>query len=309
MAFLVHSSAGPGIFDYLDLDCALRGQRRRPLSFFPPLGSVSHPWPAFWRAVGAGLSSCCSPARIAVVSTFRYGFTRITVFLNTDTGARVFLNTFTVRACVFLNTQVRANIPALKRFLFGWVCFSLVTPADAVCLSCAGNDPACPGDSTCVLGLALSANAALMAGTAAAGAATVISMGSGGKYILPLSWLQFLKPSVLQTLLNLQNRAPVGTPMEIEKLSVPDLVRGMREGTVSDGDARMDLMRRLTETTLGDDEKEMIKMVCEIMPRRESLGVSSQSPVSSGEQGFQGLSNSFLPSLCKSSVASQTPLS
>ena len=182
-------------------------------------------------------------------------------------------------ARVFLDMRVWVNIQALGRLPFAGILFSLLSPAEAVCLSCAGNDPNCPGDSTCVLGLALKANAALMAGTVVAGAATVITMGSGGKYILPLSWLQFLKPSVLQTLLNLQNRAPVGTPVEIEKLTVADLVRKMREGTVSDGDARMDLMRRLTETNLSTDERDMIKMVCEIMPRRDSSGTVSQSPM------------------------------
>ena len=71
----------------------------------------------------------------------------------------------------------------------------------------------------------------------------------------------------------------MGTPVEIEKLTVADLVRKMREGTVSDGDARMDLMRRLTETNLSTDERDMIKMVCEIMPRRDSSGAVSQSPM------------------------------
>ena len=99
-----------------------------------------------------------------------------------------------------------------------------------------------------------------MAGTAAAGTATVLSMGKDGKYILPLTWLQFLKPAVLQTLLNLQKRAPVGTPLEIENLTVAELVKNMRNGTISDEDARLDLMRRLTESSLTDDDQRIIKM-------------------------------------------------
>ena len=85
-----------------------------------------------------------------------YGRKCISVFLNTNTSYPVFFNTKPLaRACVFLDTQVRVNLRALKNFLFGTVLLSFLTPSGAVCLSCAGNDPSCPGDDTCVLGLSL----------------------------------------------------------------------------------------------------------------------------------------------------------
>ena len=85
--------------------------------------------------------------------------------------------------------------PAAAPGLLWALLFARLPMGASVCLSCAGNDPNCKGDDTCILAMALATNLAVMAGTAAAG--KVITMGEDGKHILPLSWLQFLKPSVL----------------------------------------------------------------------------------------------------------------
>ena len=74
----------------------------------------------------------------------------------------------------------------LTRLLCGVLIAINLPVGQSVCLSCAGNDPNCSGDSTtCVLAQALIANRAVVAGVA--GAATTLTMGEDGKHILPLS--------------------------------------------------------------------------------------------------------------------------
>ena len=150
--------------------------------------------------------------------------------------------------------------------LFWVIVFAHLSPSSAVCLSCAGNDPNCKGDDTCILAVALATNLAVMAGTAAAG--KVITMGEDGKHILPLSWLQFLKPSILQTLVRLANRAPTGTPLVLSALSIKELSSNISGGTVSVSEGRLDLLRRMSEDNVSESDLIKMKAICDVLPQR-----------------------------------------
>ena len=136
----------------------------------------------------------------------------------------------------------------------------------SVCLSCSGNDPNCKGDNTCALALALVANVAVMAGTA--GASKALSMGEDGKHILPLSWLQFLKPSILQTLVRLAQRAPTGTPVDITSLTIKDLSAHISAGTISVAEGRLDFLRRMSDDAVSEADLLKMKTICEVLPQR-----------------------------------------
>ena len=114
---------------------------------------------------------------------------------------------------------------------------------------------------------ALKANAMVMAGTI--GAATALSMGEEGKHILPLPWLQFLKPSVLLTLVRLAQRAPTGTPVDVTGLSIKELSASIRGGTISVSDGRLEFLRRMSEDGVSTEEMNKIKMICEILPQSD----------------------------------------
>ena len=173
--------------------------------------------------------------------------------------ARFFGSAFEVRR--------RAQIaPAVAPGLLWAVLFARLPMGACVCLSCAGNDPNCKGDDTCVLAMALATNLAVMAGTAAAG--KVITMGEDGKHILPLSWLQFLKPSVLQTLVRLANRAPSGTPLVLATLSIKELSSNISSGTISVSEGRLELLRRMSEDNVSDTDLLKMKTICDVLPQR-----------------------------------------
>ena len=167
------------------------------------------------------------------------------------------------------------------RALFWVAIFSRFVVGSCVCLSCAGNDPNCKGDDTCIMAKALKANAMVMAGTV--GAATVLSMGEEGKHILPLPWLQFLKPSVLLTLVRLAQRAPTGTPVDITGLTIKELSASIRGGSISVSDGRFEFLRRMTEDGVAAEEMTKIKMICEILPQSDESKLITP---------FQRLSNS-----------------
>ena len=151
----------------------------------------------------------------------------------------------------------------------------------SVCLSCSGNDPNCPGDNTCALAKALVANVAVMAGTA--GAAQALSMGEDGKHILPLPWLQFLKPSILQTLVRLAQKKPAGTPVDLPSLKIKELSASISCGSVSVQDGRLEFLRRMSEDTVSSEDLLRMKTICEVLPQRadDSRYISPLSKLSS----------------------------
>ena len=173
---------------------------------------------------------------------------------------------YSIRDSASKTLRVWRALPDHASVILFW--FVLVTQfgaADAVCFSCNGNDPNCPGDNTCAMAKALAANVLVMTGGAAA--ATALDMGSNGKPILPLTWLQVLKPSVLDALVALAKRKPLGTPTAIRDLSLSALLDSLISGAIPQGDARFELARRVTATATSADEKAQIKLVCEVLPK------------------------------------------
>ena len=83
--------------------------------------------------------------------------------------------TFVCRVAFSCGRPAVAHRALFTAPLFWAVCFSNISRVSAVCLSCSGNDPNCKGDSTCVLAMALAANALVMAGSV--NAAKAITMG------------------------------------------------------------------------------------------------------------------------------------
>ena len=168
----------------------------------------------------------------------------------------------------FISDLGRGLIHAHKptRLLFWVLIFARVQEGLSVCLSCSGNDPNCPGDNTCALAKALVANVAVMAGTA--GAAQALSMGENGKHILPLPWLQFLKPSILQTLVRLAQQKPAGTPVDLPSLLIKELTAAISGGSVSVQDGRLEFLRRMSEDGVTSEDLQRMKTICEVLPQR-----------------------------------------
>ena len=83
-------------------------------------------------------------------------------------------------------------------------------------------------------------------------------MGEDGKHILPLTWLQFLKPSVLQTLVSLAKRAPTGTPLDISALSIKELSAHISGGSISVSEGRLEFLRRMSDD--GVSSADLLKM-------------------------------------------------
>ena len=160
-----------------------------------------------------------------------------------------------------------------SRALFWLSLASLFNHGEAVCLSCNGNDPNCPGDNTCAMAVALAANAVVMAGGATA--ASALDMGKNGKPILPLTWLQVLKPAVLEALVALARRKPLGTPTALRDLSLSTLLDALISGSTPQGEARLELARRITSSSTSSDEKAQIKLVCEVLPKSDDEALVS----------------------------------
>ena len=159
----------------------------------------------------------------------------------------------------------------LPRFAFWLFILSRLPLGESVCIHCAGNDPNCTGDaSTCVLALALVANTAVVAGTA--GAAMAISMGEEGKHILPLSWLQILKPAVLNTLQSLARRTPTGTPLDIPSLTIKELSAAISSGRISVEDGRFEFIRRMSEDGVDAASLNKMEKICAALPSRSDGG-------------------------------------
>lgn len=159
----------------------------------------------------------------------------------------------------------------LPRFAFWLFILSRLPLGESVCIHCAGNDPNCTGDaSTCVLALALVANTAVVAGTA--GAAMAISMGEDGKHILPLSWLQILKPAVLNTLQSLARRTPTGTPLDIPSLTIKELSAAISSGRISVEDGRFEFIRRMSEDGVDAASLNKMEKICAALPSRSDGG-------------------------------------
>ena len=169
---------------------------------------------------------------------------------------------------LFKGTRLpQAHLAQIVPHLLFWsLMFAQVSGGSAVCLSCSGNDPNCKGGSTCVLAMALAANALVMAGSV--GAPKSITMGDDGKHILPLSWLQFLKPSVLHTLVSLANRAPSGTPLDLTPLTIQALSAHISNGSVSISEGRLEFLRRMSADTVSDADLLKMKTICEVLPQR-----------------------------------------
>ena len=179
----------------------------------------------------------------------------------------------------------------------------------SVCVSCAGNDPSCTGDSsTCVLALALLSNRAVIAGTV--GAAATLTMGVEGKHILPLSWLQILKPAVLNTLQSLANKSPSGTPLDVKSLSIMDLSASIAEGRISVSDGRYEFIRRMADDSTSVAMLNKMEKICAALPMRaEDARIAT--PLSrlqnSGALSFVfALSSQIVHRLSNSSKASLT---
>lgn len=117
-----------------------------------------------------------------------------------------------------------------------------------------------------MLAMALAANALVMAGSV--GAPKSITMGDDGKHILPLSWLQFLKPSVLHTLVSLANRAPSGTPLDLTPLTIQALSTHISNGSVSISEGRLEFLRRMSADAVSDADLLKMKTICEVLPQR-----------------------------------------
>ena len=185
--------------------------------------------------------------------------------------------------CIFNHLSVGTHLPlahftrVVPSLLFWTVVLSQVSCGSAVCLSCSGNDPNCQGGTNCVLAKALAANALVMAGTV--GAAKAISMGDDGKHILPLTWLQFLKPSVLSTLVSLANRAPSGTPLDLTSLTIQALSTHISNGTVSISEGRLEFLRRMSADGVSDSDLLKMKTICEVLPAQRGED-RFQSPLS-----------------------------
>ena len=154
-------------------------------------------------------------------------------------------------------------------------------------MSCSGNDPKCQGGDTCALAKALATNVAVMAGTAAVG--KVLSMGEDGKHILPLTWLQFLKPSVLQTLVSLAKRAPTGTPLDISALSIKELSAHISGGSISVSEGRLEFLKRMSEDAVSSADLLKMQVICEVLPKQgeDSRFLSPLSKMSSSAGALQ----------------------
>ena len=163
----------------------------------------------------------------------------------------------------------------LTRLLCGVLIAINLPVGQSVCLSCAGNDPNCSGDSTtCVLAQALIANRAVVAGVA--GAATTLTMGEDGKHILPLSWLQVLKPSVLNTLQSLSKKAPNGTPLDLIALSIKELSAAITGGRIQVSDGRFEFIRRMADDGVSVADLNKMEKICSALPMRaEDVRVSA----------------------------------
>ena len=168
------------------------------------------------------------------------------------------------------------GLAQFMRAVFWLTLASRIVASEAVCLSCNWNDPACPGDNTCIMAVALAANVVVMAGGAAA-ANKVLDMGGQGKPILPLTWLQVLKPAVLDALVALARRAPLGTPLAIREMTLSNLLDSIIAGTTSQVDARLELARRITVSSMSEDERTQIKMVCDVLPKASDEARGAQS--------------------------------
>ena len=171
--------------------------------------------------------------------------------------------------------------------LFWTLVFSRFSGGLAVCVSCSGNDPKCQGGATCALAKALATNVAVMAGTAAVG--KVLSMGEDGKHILPLTWLQFLKPSVLQTLVSLAKRAPTGTPLDISALSIKQLSAHISGGSISVSEGRLEFLKRVSEDAVSSADLLKMQVICEVLPKQgeDSRFLSPLSKMSSSAGALQ----------------------
>ena len=165
--------------------------------------------------------------------------------------------------------EERVSLVRLRVFsplLFWVLLFSNFSVGSSVCLSCSGNDPNCKGDNTCVLAMALAANALVMAGSVSA--AKSLTMGDDGKHILPLTWLQVLKPSVLQTLVSLARRAPSGTPLDLSSLTIQALSAQISNGSLSISEGRLEFLRRMSADGVSDADLLKMKTICEVLPQR-----------------------------------------
>ena len=151
--------------------------------------------------------------------------------------------------------------------LFVWMIISINLPlGECVCFSCAGNDPNCKGDNTCILANALVSNAAVVAGVT--GAAATLTMGAEGKHILPLTWLQTLRPAVLNTLQSLARRAPTGTPLDVPALSIKELSAAISGGRISVVDGRFEFIRRMSEDGVSSTDLLRMEKICVALPLR-----------------------------------------
>ena len=197
------------------------------------------------------------------------------------------------------------NVNFTRPFLWMLISFNLPL-GQSVCLSCAGNDPNCPGDNTCILARALISNVAVIAG--ATGAATTLTMGDAGKHILPLSWLQILKPSVLNTLQALSKRAPSGTPLDVTSLSVSDLSAAIAVGRISVEDGRFEFIRRMSDDAVSDALVSKLEKICSALPlRSQDAKISAPRAQTSGALSFVfAISSQVVHRLSVSSKASLT---
>ena len=307
------SSIGGGPFVHVDYDLL---KRRRRVRLSSPLTSrwssaVSMAWqvsfeavvPTAWAicaaavvykplALSLSLGSWVSCTLCEIVSTLLFTMVLNLRALLFSLGSWMlyvcgasFAVTFRLLQCLWLAYLVvgLAHFVFTQlggRLVFWGTLFARFVLGSCVCLSCAGNDPNCKGDNTCVLACALVANAAVMAGTV--GAAVALSMGGEGKHILPLSWLQFLKPSVLQTLVRLAQKSPTGTPLDVPSLSLRDLSAQISGGVISVSDGRLEFLRRMSVDGVTEEDMRKMKLICDILPQRadESRSLSSLGKVS-----------------------------
>ena len=273
-------------FHLADYD-SFRRRRRRVISggggstrflfhFFICLGSVMHRFQAGVFALGVHLLASC-----LIVDSVSQGLSIEPLALIRVCALSGWL--MAISKCCGISSPSLGSVfgfgDCLARFggfygfakpasgLIFWILLaSRFTSSEAVCLSCNGNDPNCPGDNTCAMAVALATNAAVMAGGAAA-ANKVLDMGSNGKPILPLTWLQVLKPTVLDALVALARRKPLGTPTAIRDMSLSSLLDSLIAGTTPQSDARLELARRVTDSSTSTDDKAQIKLVCEVLPK------------------------------------------
>lgn len=139
------------------------------------------------------------------------------------------------------------------------------------CTTCSDQITGCPGGADCPFIATPVANAALLTGTAAAGAATVFTVQS----ILPRSYLRVLTRQVLDSLLAVIRRPLPGSAIDLSGRSLAQLVHDFKTRAAP----RNDILSEITSLIPGSDrsEKEDIRLTLDSLRLFEKFDESTLS--------------------------------